>query len=160
MRTAVNGASIAASFTRPADTTAYASADLVANSTTAGSVVPLSFATAANSSAAGGIVNRIRLLKSGTTATNGQFRVHLYTASPTVANGDNAALSTNKAADYLGYADVTVSAFTDGCAGVSSSNLGLTFAGSTTLYALLEARAAYTPANAEVFTVTLDLYRY
>ena len=31
------------SFTRPGDTTPYASGDLVANSTTAGSVVPLTF---------------------------------------------------------------------------------------------------------------------
>ena len=34
---------VTATLTRPADTTAYASGDLVANSTTAGSVTPLTF---------------------------------------------------------------------------------------------------------------------
>jgi hypothetical protein len=36
------------SFTRPADATAYASGDIVANSVTAGSVVPLNFPNVSN----------------------------------------------------------------------------------------------------------------
>lgn len=150
-----------ASFTRPADTTAYASGDLVANSTTAGSVAPLSF-TLGNSFGVGSFrLTRARLIKSGTTATNANFRLHLYEASPTPANGDNAAWSTNKAANWLGNIDITsMLAFTDGCAGTGSAAAGsemyIRLTAGKTIYGLLEARAAYTPANAEVFTVILE----
>lgn len=149
-----------ASFTRPADTTAYASGDLVANSTTAGSVAPLSFDGIWSNRFS---IKRVRLTKSGTTATNGQFRVHFYGASPTCANGDNGAWSTDQAAKYYGSIDVTVAAFTDGCAGVGAATAGaelnvqLPTANGHTVYALLEARAAYTPANAEVFTLVPEI---
>jgi len=108
---------VTATFTRPADTTAYASADLVANSTTAGSVTPMSFAVGRPN--AGGQIRRVRIVKSGTSAANATFRLHLYSASPTVANGDNGAFSTDKAANYNGFVDVTAAntvAFTDGTA--------------------------------------------
>jgi hypothetical protein len=43
----------------------------------------------------------------------------MYQASPTAANGDNGAWSTDKAANYLGNIDVTAMlAFTDGAAGL------------------------------------------
>ena len=148
----------AATFTRPADTTAYASGDLVANSTTAGSVTPLSFSV--GRAGYGGSVRRVRVVKSGTTATNAAFRVHLYTTSPTAANGDNGAWSTSGAAGYVGYLDVAASlAFTDGCSGVAAAAAGteLNYT-SATLYGLLEARAAYTPASGETFTVSLELW--
>jgi hypothetical protein len=66
-----------ASFTRPADTTAYASGDLVANSTTAGSVVAmtLSVGTAAGMPAR---IRRVRLMGDKADATNFNFRVHLF----------------------------------------------------------------------------------
>jgi hypothetical protein len=156
---------VSGSFTRPADTTAYASGDLVANSTTAGSVAAVSLAVARVAGAPVS-VRRVRVSKSGTTATNGSFRVHLYTASPTAANGDNAAWSTNKAADYLGYCDVTVLAFSDGCTGVGGPASGqgleanaMPATGSLNLYGLLEARAAYTPASEEVFTITAEVWQ-
>lgn len=147
-----------ANFTRPADTTAYASGDLVANSTTAGSVVPLSW-TVARSLGLGGMIRRARLRKSGTGTTNATFRLHLYSASPTAANGDNGSWSTDQAAAYVGSMDVVVDkAFTDGAAGNGSPNVGgeINFQHQT-LYGLLEARGAYTPASAEVFTVDLEI---
>jgi hypothetical protein len=149
-----------AAFTRPNDTTAYASGDLVANSTTAGSVVPLSWA-AERLASYGTLLRRVRLRKSGTSVTNAQFRLHLYAASPTVANGDNAAWSTSGVADYLGSFDVTLDkAFTDGAAGSgvpsAGNELNAVSATGITIYGLLEARAAYTPVANEVFTVTLE----
>lgn len=150
---------LSASFTRPNDTTAYASGDLVANSTTAGSVVPLSLALA-NPAQVQTIIKRCRLVKSDTTATNGQFRVHFYGASPTVANGDNGAWSTNKAANYFGSIDVTVIAFSDGCAGTGAVTAGaemqINITSGSTIYCLVEARAAYTPAAQEVFTLSVE----
>src|SRR6185437_974597 len=81
---------LSANFTRPADTTAYATGDLVANSTTAGSVTPLSF-TAPRYATGSGQVRRARLKKSTNTTTNATFRLHLYATSPTPTNGDNGA---------------------------------------------------------------------
>ena len=142
---------VSARFTRPADTTAYASGDLVANSTTAGSVAAMQF------NVGGGVyqIRRVRIYKSGTGVTNASFRAHLYGASPTAANGDNSAWSTSKAADYFGSVDVTVDkAFTDGAGGNATCEINCASPG--TLYALLEARGAYTPASAEVFNLVLE----
>jgi hypothetical protein len=150
-----------ASFARPANTTAYASGSLVANSTTAGSVVPLTF-TLGNSFGPGSFrMTRARISKSGTSAANANFRLHFYQSSPVPTNGDGGAWLTTKAADWLGNIDVTsMLAFTDGCSGtgsaVAGSEMFLKLASGATVYGLLEAKAAYTPASGEVFTVTLE----
>jgi hypothetical protein len=155
------GAIASANFTRPADTTAYASGDLVANSTTAGSVTVMTFTIGRGSSgaAASGMIRRARLRKTGTSTTNASFRLHLYRSAPTPSNGDNGAWLTNNAADYVGAIDITVDrAFTDGAIGNGTPNTGseINFTHQT-YYGLLEARAAYTPANAEVFTLELEV---
>jgi hypothetical protein len=142
--------------TRPADAVAYASGDLIANSTTAGSVVPISFANVQRN--AGGIagIRRVRIRKTGTGVTNCTIRVHLFNVLPTVSSGDNAAMViATGAAAYLGSIDVVVGqTFTDGAAGQLAADI---LAFGNTLYGLLEARGAYTPANAEAFTVSLEL---
>jgi hypothetical protein len=158
-----------ANFTRPGDTTSYTSGDLVANSTTAGSVVPMSWSVA---QVPGGAfaVRRARIKKSGTTVSNASFRLHLYKSDPSalssgIANGDNAAWSTKDVADYIGSIDVAVAmAFVDGAAGIGVpiSGAGTEInakcaAASQTIYGLLEAKGAYAPANAEVFTVELEV---
>lgn len=149
-----------ATFTRPADTTAYTSGDLIANSTTAGSVTPMTFSVGYGT---GFKINRASVKFNSATPTNAKFRIHLYTSSPTVTNGDNGAwLSTESG--YQGAVDVDAS--------------GLTFSDSTRafgiyvntalnpsmfispsvnqiIYGLLTATAAYTPTSAEVFTVDL-----
>ena len=111
------------------------------------------------------MVRRVRLKKSGTTATSAQFRLHLYETDPAassgIANGDNGAWST-KVAGYLGYLDVgSMLAFTDACVGVGQpavgSEIGVAIASGSTIYGLIEARAAYTPASAEVFTAVLEV---
>lgn len=151
----------AAAFTRPADTTAYASGDLVANSTTAGSVVPLSFLLVNAGSGGQSQIERARLLTSSTSVTNASFRLHLFETSPTSAVGDNAAFSCTNAS-YCGAMDIVVAqAFSDGAAGVGVPNIGTRIVvepTATTLYGLLEARAAYTPTSGGTFTVTLELY--
>jgi len=151
---------VSATFTRPADTTAYASGDLVANSTTAGSVVPMTFAL--SDLGRGGMIRRCRIRKSGTSVTSASFRLHLYTtASITCANGDNGAWSTNQAVNYVGAFDITVDrAFTDGASGNGVPLVGneINF-GLNNYYGLLEARGAYTPANGEVFTVELEVLK-
>lgn len=151
------------SFTRPSDTTAYASGDLVANSTTAGSVSPMSW-TLPRLEAASVFIRRLKVRKSGTSVTNASFRVHLYKASPTCANGDNGAWSTSGVADYIGAFDVTMDrAFTDGAYGtalpIAGSEISISLNTGTTIYGLIEARAAYTPSSAEVFTVAFEAHQ-
>jgi hypothetical protein len=144
---------ISATVTRPADTTAYASGDLVANSTTAGSVTPLSFTDFARAGA-GAKVRRVRIDASKADITNASFRVHLYTSSPTVANGDNGAISST-ASGWVGSVDVTVGQlFSNGASGAATTEIN---AKATTLYGLIEARGAYTPASGGTFTVTLEV---
>lgn len=157
-----------ANFTRPADTTAYASGDLVANSTTAGSVVPLSWALGSSSISAPITIKRARIVTDATAVTNLNLRLHLYDASPVPANGDNGAYSTTKAANYLGYisCDGTTTPgakFSDGAVAIGAITAGAEInvrPGTATVYGLLEALAAYTPASAEVVTVTIDLIEH
>src|SRR5712691_5766738 len=93
-----------ATFTRPADTTAYTSGDLVGNSTTAGSVVPISFTFPAKRVKLYGA----KITKSAAAVTNAKFRLHLYKDSPTPANGDNGAWSTTSA-NWIGSIDIDMS---------------------------------------------------
>ena len=150
---------LSSNFTRPSNTTQYASGDLVANSTTAGSVTPLSYTIGGKQE---GYVKRAKVKKSDTSTTNASFRLHLYDASPTCSNGDNGAwLTTNSS--YLGSIDITVDkAFADAAQGEGvpavGSEVAIPNGTDQIIYGLLEARAAYTPASAEVFTVILELY--
>lgn len=151
-----------AHFSRPGDTTAYASGDLVANSTTAASVAAMIF-TVTSEEAGSFMLRRVVLAKSGTSVTNASFRIHLFRAAPvTVTNGDNGVFSVSGiAAGYLGAFDVTVDrAFTDGAAGVgfpvNASEITIKLTGGTRIFGLVEARAAYTPVNGEVFTFFFD----
>lgn len=159
-----NTANPTATFTRPNDTTAYATGDLVANSVTNTSVTPMSFVVTGN--VHGPLfVRRVKIKKSTNVTTAAQFRLHLYASSPTVANGDNGAWSSSESG-YYGSIDVTVDkAFTDPASngvGVPQSGTGteITVPGGTdlTIYGLLEARAAYAPGAQEVFTVILETY--
>jgi hypothetical protein len=153
------------SFTRPADTTAYAAGDLIANSTTAGSVVPLSWAVRHPGAVCQ--LKRAVITKTTTTVTNFKAILHLYSAAPAVANGDNGAYSSTKAANYIGsiLIDGTTSPgakFSDGAGafGAAAAGSDFIFSPGGTIYGLLEANAAYAPGNAEVFTVTLDLMEF
>lgn len=150
-------ARVAASFTRPADTTPYASGDLVADSVTAGSVTPMSFAIGVGGK--GGMIRRVRLRKSGTSVTNAAFRLHLWSLAPVPVNGDNGVWLTDKAINYVGALDVTVDkAFSDGAAGNGVPLIGteINFTADT-YFGLLEARGAYTPASAETFELLLEV---
>lgn len=149
------------SFTRPADTTAYAIGDLVANSTTAGSVVAVTLEVSPLRNP-GGTIRRVELLKSGAVLTLASFRVHFYRngVAPAVTSGDNGAwLSTESG--YMGSVDITIDkAFSNGAAGFTAQLMDyLPSPGTGSIFALVEARAAYVPASAEVFTIKVEVDR-
>ena len=158
-----------ASFTRPANATAYVSGQLVANSTVAGSVVALAF-TAARVAAGSFVISRARLHLDSEIRTNAIFRLHLFKTDPTATNpsgGDGAALELNSlpAGDSLGYFDFDFTAASDiqasdielAAAPAIGNIITVSLASGTTLYGLLEARAAYTPTSGEVITAAIEL---
>jgi hypothetical protein len=151
-----------ANFTRPADTTQYAVGDLVANSTTAGSVVAMSWSPFPVR--AGGWITGARLRIDKSDVTSASFRLHLYTATPTfVTGGDNSAFSTVVATGYASWLasfDATLQAIdAAGVSGIMAPTEGLVAPCNclqgALVYGLLEARGTYTPKSASVLTVEL-----
>jgi hypothetical protein len=155
----------ASSFARPSDTVTYASGDLVANSTTSGSIAPLSWAFPSN---APGVVRAVRLTIDKSDISNASFRLHLLNATPTFAgSGDNDAVGTAVATGYdkllVAFEGTLKTITADGAAGllVSADSVSLpilkkpTAAVQTTLYGYLEARGAYVPKSGSVITATL-----
>jgi hypothetical protein len=151
-----------ASFTRPNDTTAYASGDLIASATAAGSVVPLSFAVA-RTAGGSGMIRRARLRKTSAGLSNANFRLHLYrNVAITLAAGDNGAWLSDQVANYMGAIDLVCDkAFSDGASGNGTPNTGseinFVLPSGTAILGLLEARAAYAPAALETFTLELEV---
>ena len=147
--------------TRPNDTTAYAAADLVANSTTAGSVTPFRFYVP-RGIGKNLVIKGHRIKKSDASdVANATFNVWLFGSSPTVANGDNGALSADLvAANFLGkQAGAAMLAGTDdaiSCVSFTDSSWLYHYLGAAdSIYGLLEATAAYSPAAQETFIVSL-----
>ena len=160
--------------TRPSDTNAYASGDAIANSTTAGSVVPLEFEVARDNGGAGKVIGAEMLTNSATAF--GAMRLHLFNRAPFAAAGyqaDNAALAITYAAmqtgsgisnpknNYIGYVDFNTfvaqssSAVSIGTSEQTELNFTCNF-DSKKIYGLLEARAAISPASGQLFTPVLQ----
>lgn len=159
-----------ASFTRPANTTAYAAGALVANSTTAGSVIPLAFLNVVRTAGDCVRIERARITKNGTSLTNASFKLHLFETLPVATVGDGGAfnasgvLATSGVLNYPGSFSTTLNiSGTDGATGNAVPLTGNAITVSptlgTTLYGLLEVTAAYTPVSGEVFTVVLEGFR-
>ncbi len=154
---------VSASFTRPADTTQYASGDLVANNTTAGSVTLLSWDFGTLGAGDGIWLRRLLATKSDPDITGASFRLWLHNDSAvTFSNGDNGALAI--ASSTLPIANVSKGQPIDfdfdftltgaGDVGVATWDTGLIWL-PPVVYGFLEARGTYTPGNAEVFTIYL-----
>lgn len=154
----------ASSFARPANTTTYVAGQLFANSTTAGSVTPLSWAICP----ANGVpvyIQKSRLITqtsggAGVTITFGTFKLHLFGQSPTVAAGDGAAFS-NTMTNWYGTLDGTLGfqgtdySVCELAPTLGNSVMVVPAGGSTTIYGLLQIQAAFVPTNAQVTIVTL-----
>jgi hypothetical protein len=145
-----------ATITRPSNTTPYTAGDLVANSATAGSVTPLSYDFG---SAQPLWLRSIKISKDQASVTNASFRVWLLSASPTVTNGDNGAIAGSFLSTVLSepiVVDVSVLLTSGGAVGQSFFDPGLIRIPGGTIYALVEANGAYTPASGEIFTIEIS----
>lgn len=155
---------VTATYTRLTGTTAYAANDLVGNSATAASVTPITF------NIPSGLGKNIRILgwtlgKSAASVTNADFDLTLWKESPTSTAADNEAFfasnvyACNKGASFIAKID---GAQMTGGSDAAKTTYPLTVPVSfyldvDSIYGYLVAQAAYTPASAEVFTVTLYL---
>ena len=150
----------ATSFTRPNDTTTYASGDLIANSTTAGSVVPINFGVTPRLGH-GLFINRVKITKTAGPVANGTVRCHFFDdVAVAVTNGDNAAFAPTTSASYIGYLEAVFSSTLAawGFATADSQRpVWSPAASGDILYGLIEARAAYVPTAQEVWTVQPEI---
>lgn len=166
----LGGVVVSDSFTRPDNTTAYASGDLVANSATAGSVAALTFSGAAVMNGGSFRIKRVRLTKDDDDVTNASFRLHLFDSDPVATapeGGDNAAIQLNGAlSSYLGSfaLDMTATGIdihNDGNAAdgvpINGVDIVVSLSSGKAIYGLLEARGVYTPAAEEVFTAYVEI---
>jgi len=150
---------VGVTFTRPADTTAYAALDNVANSTSAPTI--LTFTNIARINAGSGYIVKAKVITDQSTNT-ARFRLHLFHTAPTAIN-DNAAYTTLWAnnANKIGWIDFDA-AGTEGTGSTAAESLNTSVrlkyicaAASRTIYGVLETRDAFTPASAQNFFVEL-----
>ncbi len=158
------------SFQRPANATAYASGQLIANSITVALCVPVTLSGAARLSGGSGMVRRVWFMSSnGLAWVTSAVRVHLFTSAPVYTNGDggnvNGGLTETNAPSYLGWCDIAnlTPRFSGGvkCMGSPAQGTEMNFQcadGSTSLYAVCEARGAINPAASDIITVGAEIW--
>jgi len=153
-------------YTRPANTTAYAAKDVIADSTA--SPVVMTFSNIARVAGGGGYITKARLLTDQKTNT-ARFRLHLYHTAPTAINDNDPMLLlyANKA-DRIGFIDFPACSTEDATnstaanafatPNVSGCNLPLEFtsSGGRNLYGILETLDAFTPASGQKVYVELS----
>lgn len=146
------------SITRPSNTTAYTAGDVVGD--TSGSAI-LTF-TGAGPSGGFIILQSVSLVFSDSVVPSGMgaFRLHLYSATPT-AIADNAAfdLVSGERANYMGYVDLPAPQDLGSSLYTQIDYPGRLVklaAASTSLFAELETRGAYTPVSASTISVRIN----
>lgn len=154
---------VKSTLTRPANTTAYAQNDLIASSTTAGSIVVPSITVPRN----GMFLRRVRL-HTNKTSGMGTFQglIEFWTAAPTFSNGDNGAyaVATGAASWLAVITTATMTQVGDGAyaAGSAPTTGDEILLRSGALYwSLKEADATgFTPASGQTFTLHAELIGY
>jgi hypothetical protein len=148
--------------TRPANTTAYAANQLIASSTSAGSVVVPSFAIAISGGSA--ITARLRLRTNAVTGWGGvNFSINLWSVAPTYANGDGGAYavsigSANWLANFL---IPSLQQFGDGAIGggglTSANEMAIKLGSGTAIFWDLQILSAATPVSGQTLTFTAEV---
>lgn len=158
---------VTGSLTRPANTTAYAIGDIVG--------APIELVGVTRASGEAFRIERARVRKTSNVLTNAAFRLHLF-RKPPVPNGgavaDNGVFDPGSGvlalADidgYIGTIDVAMNyAATSGARGVGAPSVGsgitcetgAVVGKETSIWVIIEPRAAYVPASGETFYVTVE----
>lgn len=149
---------VSASYTRPADTTAYAAGDCYNSSTSSPTV--LTFTSAARASGKGGVVTSLTVVDSNAPGTPIQGELWLFDSAPTSTN-DNAAyaLSDSDALKLVGVIPFTtvVTAANNSIATVQGLSIAFQCSGSADLRGQVRVTNAYTPASAETLGFRLGI---
>lgn len=148
-------------FTRLANTTQYTAGDAVSDNATTATVATFTLANMCSGKGGGGRIDSIVLHKSDQDLTAADFDIYLFDTAVDGANfEDNVAhgLTDAELATCLGFVALTAAA--DGIAMTTGdlyhkTNLDWTYGlyAGTSIYVVIIARGAYTPASAEVFTL-------
>lgn len=148
------------SFARTADTNAYAAGDVIGTGTgSAGAVLEFT-----NIGPAGGVImltsSRLLIGLSAVPSGMTNFRLHLYSATPDSALGDNGAwdLTANDRASYLGYLELGTPVDLGSTLFVQADILNHQVklaSGSTSLFGYLRTIAGYTPASGTTYSVSI-----
>ena len=149
-------------FDRPADTTAYADGDGVSDDATTPTAATFKINGVGTHVGMGGVITDVFLHKSDQDQTNADFSVYFFdTAVAVVGFNDNAAIAITDAEFKTGVQFVALTAAADAENVVTGdaygkSNLDIHYqcaSNDTALYVVIVARAAYTPASGETFTL-------
>jgi len=144
-----------AQITRPANTTQYSAGDVVTGTVSAA----LEF-DVARENGGGGWINNVILVSDNAPAATGQFHIWIFTEAPTVA-ADNAAFAATDAELRTLVAILTLDMAEQTANGTAyqQSDPRATYfvcaAADSSLYVIITDGNAYTPANGEVFDLTL-----
>lgn len=156
---------VTTTFARPANTTAYAINQAIADSTTAPTAGGFTLTNCSRAAGRSGVITDVVVSSSADPATTLAGEVWIYDQAVTTAQNDGAAFAP-VVADRLNLVAVipfTLSSVAGGTgasgsvANVSGLNLGFTTVGTPNLRYIVKAKNAYTPASGEVFGVRLKI---
>lgn len=144
------------SYTRPADTTAYAAGDAFSNSTSSPAV--LTFTNVVPASGKGAIIASVDVVSSAAPSLPLQGVLHLFDTAPTAVN-DNAAWTVSDAQMLTHIAAIPFQCRTIGANSHVHVDCAKAFTsvGGTSIFGLVEVTNAYTPASGEVLSFRLQI---
>ena len=151
--------------TRPANTTAYAAGQIIASSTSPGSIVVPSF-TATPGALGAGSIKRIRLYTNKNAGMDTVvLAVDLWTTAPTFSNGDGGAYAiATGAAGWIGSMNFSLVQVGDGAYQVSipdvGSSIDFVLASGQLIYWSMQTATAFVPANGQTFTFVPEITQY
>lgn len=156
-------------FTRPSNTTAYAAGDAVSDLDTTPTAATFALSGLSTKTDCGGLIKAVTLYKGDSDLTNASFQINFFDTQPAAAGWeDNAAIAITDAEwkRCLGFAQLVTG--TDSSAVQTGdvyckSNLDLPYqyvTGTSPIYVVITALAAYTPASAEPITLVVSGFQY
>jgi hypothetical protein len=148
------------SFSRPANTTPYATGNLIANSSATSAIVVPSFPIL--SSGGGVIIPRLRVITNASSGWNNvQLSINLWSAAPTYFSGDGLAYSVaTGAASWLANFSVILTQLVDGAVGsgiLTAGNGAAIKLRSGTIFYDIHILNSATPISTQTFSVVPEL---
>lgn len=158
----ITNISYTASFTRPANTTAYTAEDAVNDNTSTPHILAFTSAETTPKTGQDIIIKSLKVSTDNATVTNGSFRLYICKASQTIT-ADNTAqtlLYANRA-NRVGYIDFTLASGGTGsdCGEAVITGETIPFKlSSNAFYGYIVAKAAYTPASGQNFSLEIEAH--